>query len=267
MRRRSRYWCCSLVFARRKRGAAATAGVLCALLAASGIARGETSVRIIEIDPGASATLGRTQPFSLRIDYTSGEPVVFSAQGSLQGRTVPAMNGGEPHRGPGQGEVLMWFAYYQAQQIDAVTVTAKTASGKVLAETALPVALSWTGQPTAWPAPAAWVQRLQAENERAAKARNQAMMNSPLMMIMDMVAMVLMWTVPGYFIAQGWLLWSLSGGWRTAAAAPLLPMGAVLVYTVYAFLDGSNIFPLVLIFTAPMAFIYLTIIAVLHWLI
>jgi len=93
------------------------------------------------------------------------------------------------------------------------------------------------------------------------------MTNSPLMQIMDMVAMVVMWTVPGYFVLQGWLLWSLSGGWRTAAAAPLLPMGAVLVYTVYAFLDGSNIFPLVLIFTAPIAFLYLAIIVVLRWLI
>jgi hypothetical protein len=237
------------------------------LLAASGTARGETSVQIIETDPGTSATLGRTQPFSLRIGYKSSEPVVFSARPFFNGRAVPAMNGGEPHRGPGQGEVLMWFAYYEAQQIDAVTVTAVTASGKVLAETSLPVALSWTGQPEAWPAPAAWVQQLRAENEREAKASNQAVMNSPLMLIMDVVAMVAMWTVPGYFILQGWLLWSLSGGWRTAAAAPLLPMGAVLVYTIYAFLDGSNIFPIVLIFIAPIAFVYLTIIAALRWLI
>jgi hypothetical protein len=146
-------------------------------------------------------------------------------------------------------------------------VTAVTASGNVLAETSLPVALSWTGQPAVWPASAAWVQQLRAENEREAKARSRAVMNGPLTLIMDVVGMVLMWTVPGYFILQGWLLWSLGGGWRTAAAAPLLPMGAVLVYTVYAFLDGSNIFPLVLIFTAPMAFLYLVIVAGLHWLI
>jgi hypothetical protein len=38
-------------------------------------------------------------------------------------------------------------------------------------------------------------------------------------------------------------------------------MGAVLLYTVYALIDGSNIFPLVLIFSAPLAFFYLLIIA------
>jgi hypothetical protein len=240
--------------------------VLCALFAMSGIARGETSVQILATDPGSPSSLGRTQPFSLRVGYTSGGPVVFSAQAFYRGRAVPAMNGGEPHRGPGQGEVLIWFAYYQAQEIDAITVTAKTASGKIIAEATAAVALSWTGQPTAWPAPAAWVQQLLAENEREAKAHNQAMMNSPLMQIMDAFAMAVMWTVPGYFVLQGWLLWRLGGGWRKAAAAALLPMGAVLVYTVYAFLDGSNIFPMVLIFTAPMAFLYLVIIAGLYWM-
>jgi hypothetical protein len=240
--------------------------VLCALFAVPGIARGETSVQILATDPGSPASLGQTQPFSLRVGYASSEPVVISARPSFDGRTVPAMNGGEPHRGPGQGEVLMWFAYHEAQQIDAITVTARTASGKIIAEATSAVALTWTGQPTPWPAPAAWVQQLRAESEREAKARNQAMMNSPLMQIVDAFAMVVMWTVPGYFVLQGWLLWSLSGGWRRAAAAPLLPMGAVLVYTVYAFLDGSNIFPLVLIFTAPMAFLYLVIIAGLYWM-
>lgn len=240
--------------------------VLCALFAVCGSARGETSVQILASDPASPATLGQTQPFSLRIGYASGEPVVFSAQASFEGQAVPGMNGGEPRRGAGQGEILMWFAYYRAQQIDAVAVTAKTASGKIVAEATVPVALTWTGQPTALPAQAAWVQRLLAENERIIKANNAATMNSPLMLLMDTVAMVMMWTVPGYFVLQGWLMWRLRGGWRQAAAAPLWPMGAVLAYTAYAFLDGSNIFPLVLIFTAPMAFLYLTIIAGLRWL-
>lgn len=239
---------------------------LCALFAVSGVARGETSVEILATDPGSPATLGRSQPFSLRIGYASSEPIVLSARPTFNGRTVPAMTGGEPHRGPGQGEILLWFAYHEAQQIDAVAVTAKTASGKVVADATVPVALGWTGQPTSWPAPAAWVQRLRAEGEQRAKADYDTMMNSPLMQVMDIVVMVMMLTVPGYFILQGWLMWRLRGGWRKAAAAPLWPMGAVAVYTVYAFLDGSNIFPLVLIFTAPMAFLYLMIIAGLCWL-
>ncbi len=75
---------------------------------------------------------------------------------------------------------------------------------------------------------------------------------------MDVIlSSIILLGVPGYFVLQGWLLYSIRGGWLYAAAAPLLPMAAVLVYTVYAFNKGSNLFPLVLIFTAPIAFIYL----------
>jgi hypothetical protein len=72
--------------------------------------------------------------------------------------------------------------------------------------------------------------------------------------------------VPGYFLPQIVLVWRRRGSWRKAAAAPLLPMGAILAYTIYAVMDGSNIAPVILILTAPLAFIYLAIIAWLKWL-
>jgi hypothetical protein len=80
---------------------------------------------------------------------------------------------------------------------------------------------------------------------------------------MDVVGLAIMVGVPGYFVLQGWLLYSLRGGWLFAAALPLVPMAAVVVYTVHAFNKGSNLFPLVLIFTAPLAFIFLLVVFVL----
>ena len=74
---------------------------------------------------------------------------------------------------------------------------------------------------------------------------------------MDLLGLFVMLGVPGYFGLQAWLLYSLRGGWLWAAAVPLAPMAAVVIYTVYAFNRGSNLFPLVLIFTAPLAFAYL----------
>jgi hypothetical protein len=76
-------------------------------------------------------------------------------------------------------------------------------------------------------------------------------------LVADLVGFGITAGVPLYFVLQAWLLWRLRGGWRGAAAIPLLPMAAVLAYTFYAFLDGSNLFPLVLIFTAPIAALYL----------
>jgi hypothetical protein len=234
---------------------------LCGLVAASPIAHGETTVQILETDPVSPAILGRTQPFSLRIGYTTTEPVIIGEEPSFAGQAKPAMDNGEAHRGPGEGEILLWFAYYGAQQVDTVRVTATTPTGKVAAAATLPIDLTWTGQPVAWPRPAVWVERLRQEMQQHRKAEYERRMNSPFMRMMDWVAIAMMWAVPGYFVLQGWLVWRLRGGWRKAATAPLWPMGAVLLYTLYAFLDGSNIFPLVLIFTAPLASLYLLIVA------
>jgi hypothetical protein len=77
---------------------------------------------------------------------------------------------------------------------------------------------------------------------------------------MGSLGLVIMVGVPGYFVLQAWLVYTLRGGWLVAASVPLLPMAAVVVYTLFAFSKGSNLFPLVLIFTAPIAFIYLLVV-------
>jgi hypothetical protein len=81
---------------------------------------------------------------------------------------------------------------------------------------------------------------------------------------LDVLGLSLMAGVPGYFILQAVLLFWLRGGWRRAAAAPLVPMAAVLAYTVWAFAQGSNLFPIVLIFTSPLAFAYLIAVLAAH---
>ena len=49
------------------------------------------------------------------------------------------------------------------------------------------------------------------------------------------------------------MLRRLQGGWWVAALVPLVPMASVALYTVSAYRAGSNLFPLVLIFTSPFA--------------
>ncbi len=48
-----------------------------------------------------------------------------------------------------------------------------------------------------------------------------------------------------------------SGGWRIAALVPLLLMVPVFVFTAVAFAQESNLWPIVLIFAAPLGTIYL----------
>jgi hypothetical protein len=65
------------------------------------------------------------------------------------------------------------------------------------------------------------------------------------------------WSVPGYFILQAilWRRWE--GGWRRAALLPLVVAAPITAYTVFALLAGSNLWPLVMLFTLPFAFLYL----------
>jgi hypothetical protein len=49
----------------------------------------------------------------------------------------------------------------------------------------------------------------------------------------------------------------LRGIWRILAVLPLVPMGCVLVVTAVAFYQQSNLWPLLLIFMAPIALVYL----------
>ena len=68
--------------------------------------------------------------------------------------------------------------------------------------------------------------------------------------------------IPGYFLLQAALTFWTSGGWRKATLVPAVIMVPVLVYTVLAFAAQSNLWPLLLIFTAPLAFLYLVCLSV-----
>jgi hypothetical protein len=57
------------------------------------------------------------------------------------------------------------------------------------------------------------------------------------------------------------------GVWRLLAAVPFLPMAYIIVITAMALREGSNLWPILLIFTAPFGTAYLAILRWLHrWL-
>jgi hypothetical protein len=54
------------------------------------------------------------------------------------------------------------------------------------------------------------------------------------------------------------------GVWRALAAVPLLPMGYIVVITALALGKGSNLWPILLIFTAPFGAAYLWLLMWVH---
>lgn len=67
-----------------------------------------------------------------------------------------------------------------------------------------------------------------------------------------------------YPILQFVVLRRVARRWRFWVFLPVLPMGYVLAITVYAFWKGSNVWPILMIFTSPPAVLYLLFIWFLH---
>ena len=71
---------------------------------------------------------------------------------------------------------------------------------------------------------------------------------------------IVMLSIPGYFILQAWLARAWSGRWRMAALVPLAGMVPALLFSLLALSQGSNLWPLAVIFLAPLGFAYLLIV-------
>jgi hypothetical protein len=219
-------------------------------------AAGEVRIQVIETDPPTPSTLGHWEEFHLHIGYETDRAIRIYVDAFFGHQRVPSINGGSPLYEPGNGETDVWVAYTEPARVDKIVVRAED-KGTRVAQAELPVELTWTGikQPNSR-LPASWVERFRVENERRHKAEYTAYMNRPTSWWEHLV-FLLPWAVPGYVIVQITLLRRYRDGWRLAAAVPVVPMVGVLIYTAYALFAGSNLFPLVLIFTSPFALLYL----------
>jgi hypothetical protein len=234
------------------------AAAVTVLSLAPALARADVQLRVIATDPDSPAVLGRWEQFSLRVGYETDRPIRVRGDAFALGQRVTSMTSGAALQAPGTGEALFWFAYTSPARVDRIVIKAEDSRGRTVATREAPVDLTWIGAREGAPrARAEWATRMQDEQNRRLRAQADAAANGPAGWLGLLLAMTVMGGVPGYFIAQALLLWKLRGGWRLAAALPLLPMAAILVYTVVAFRAGSNLFPLVLIFTAPLGFVYL----------
>jgi len=219
-------------------------------------AAGEVRINVIETDPPTPFTLGHWEQFHLHIRYETDRAIRIYVDAFFGNQRVPSITGGSPLYEPGSGETDVWVAYTDPARVDRIVVRAED-KGTRVTQTELPVELTWTGiKPLTPRHPAAWVERFRVENERRYKADYTAYMNRPVPWWEHLI-FLLPWAVPGYVILQIRLLRRYREGWRRAAAVPIVPMVGVLIYTVYAFQAGSNLFPLVLLFTSPFALMYL----------
>lgn len=79
------------------------------------------------------------------------------------------------------------------------------------------------------------------------------------------LGLVVMAGVPAYFVVQPAAIWRWPGGWRLAALAPLLLTAPALCFSLLALYQGSNLWPLALIFAAALGTVYLAALWLARW--
>ncbi len=71
-----------------------------------------------------------------------------------------------------------------------------------------------------------------------------------------LIGNLIMSLVPGYIVFQVYTLRVMGGNWRKASWVSAWVMGAIAVYVFFGVFAGSNIVPILLVFSAPVAFVY-----------
>jgi hypothetical protein len=235
---------------------AAIAFSLC--LALSARLQAQNSVRVAETWPVSPATLAKSEPFNLRVHYDAPNRVIrVRAEAFFQGNRVPGVNSGSPEMGPGSGEALFWFAYDSATRVDRIVVHLDGPRGDTLATTTLDVNATWTGAPDPHAPKPEWVTTLEREQNARISEELKAFQEGPMMWFGAALIAIMPMTVIAFLLLQTIALWKWRGTWRIAALASAIPMAIVLIYTIVAAAAGSNLFPLVLLFSSPPALIYL----------
>lgn len=239
--------------------------IACALLlllaATPDVARSETvQLSVGRTAPGLDAQLPGGRSLYIEVRYRSDQPLRLQARAFLNGESLDkgqSMNASVAHPA-GQGRALVWVSFQGSAAPDQIRVTAYDNRWTPLSSLTLPSSARWTGTGSQLrEQPPAWVLGLIEDEARIAReAQSQADAEGGWMLDL-LIGGGAMLLVPGYFVLQLIALYLLSGGWRIAAAAPLLAMVPLAVHASLALAAGSNLWPLLIILGAPIAFFYL----------
>jgi hypothetical protein len=190
---------------------------------------------VVDTDPaGERISLGRDQPFYLRIEYVADDPINIWARPYFNGKEVmrAKSNASFPH--VGTGYALGWFSLDGADAVDEVRI--KAGGGQPFREWEIArhqVNVVGTGVPAEVPAKASWVDALQRQEQTRQRAAYEKRMSEPVtpgdrVFISGFMAAVLVLLFGGLAVPT-WGLWKWHGGWRMAATVPGVLMGFVIL--------------------------------------
>jgi hypothetical protein len=220
------------------------------------------TIESIDTDPLRGGELRIDEALYIRLRYSADTPLRFQARGYRDGVEVSRgarMNPAPPYPA-GAGEAIVWIAYAGPMFIDEVRIVVSDAAWGELSQLRLPMDMTWLAGVSPARERPAWIEQLDADQQRMTTAALQAAGDAGP--IWSVLPFLMVSSFPSYvwLQARSWRRWT--GAWRTAAQLAFGPMAAVLAYTLFALVKGSNLWPLMLMFSMPVAFGYLAALAV-----
>lgn len=231
-------------------------------------AASSVQMEVTRMSPSSGFVLPRDGTIYMEVAYTADQPLRLQARAFAGGKSLDAgqrMNASAVHPA-GAGKALVWVSFGEPAVIDEVRVTAYDAKWQPLLT--LPVARSahWLAKAAEkYTAPPDWVEALIAAEKQIAEQYRRDHPPEPDPWGDALVDFMLL-AVPGYFVLQAAALLTQRGRWRLASMAPLLIIVPAAFHAVLALAAGSNLWPIVLIFAAPLGFLYLIALLALRWL-
>ena len=96
--------------------------VLSLLLLAASQAHADTQAQIISLEPTNSTTLVANEPFYVRVQYATDQPVNLWAYPYFRGKPVKGMLTSTSSRYTGKGETVGWFSLTGPGQVDEIRI-------------------------------------------------------------------------------------------------------------------------------------------------
>lgn len=188
--------------------------------------------RVVATDPAPDSYLAAGERLYLRIDYESPVAVRFEVEAVRQGEVQKAAgrNSTPPHD-PGHGEALAWLAMTTPIRIDELRVTAFDLEWQELGTLTTPTVITWEHQDQFEPRePAGWVAPLLKLHRRAFDEAFDPFPEKPRPLF-DFFFTLSFLAIPLYLLLQTQMLARYRGRWQWYAAAPLLPLVPLALYS------------------------------------
>jgi hypothetical protein len=197
-------------------------------------AEAEIQVKVVGTDPAAETSLGRDQPFYVRIEFSTDEPINIWARPYFKGKAIERAKFNASHKYSGTGQALGWFSLDGPSEVDEVHII--LGGGKPWREwvaVRYPVKIAGTGLAPALRTNASWVDELRRETEVAQRREFENRINEiasagDFVFMSGFMLLMLSLLLAG-FGAPAWAWYKWRGGWRIAALAPALLMAFVVL--------------------------------------